>query len=216
MTLANARIVYCPYCGTKKELMQLASGNTFRAQLWSDNKQIAPMLPKVSPVQRCPSCKKYYFHYKQKHNTGNDYSFNLGELSYQEWKEAYSQFLGERESTDKHLRIIDDDFITMRFELIHSYNDFYYRNHEASLSREEYAFIQGIMKDFIDTFDWSTVENPLLKAEFYREADMMMECAEVLSTMEYANLDDLEKLIFDGIKERMESGNTQVFEIKYR
>ena len=50
----NAEIVKCPYCGTKKELINLVSGNTFGAVYWSDNKRIAPMLPQASPVQKCP------------------------------------------------------------------------------------------------------------------------------------------------------------------
>ena len=48
--------VKCPFCGTKKELMTLVSGNTFGAVYWSDNKRIAPMLPTVSPVQKCSNC----------------------------------------------------------------------------------------------------------------------------------------------------------------
>lgn len=28
--------------------------DTFVAELWSDNKQIAPMLPEISYVQKCP------------------------------------------------------------------------------------------------------------------------------------------------------------------
>ena len=54
MIPGNAEIVKCPYCGTEKMLMTLISGNTCGAEYWSDNKRIAPMLPSVSPVQKCP------------------------------------------------------------------------------------------------------------------------------------------------------------------
>lgn len=47
-----ARILCCPHCGTKKKVMTLASGNTFEARFWSDNKQDAPMLPHISFIQR--------------------------------------------------------------------------------------------------------------------------------------------------------------------
>ena len=51
-----ARIVYCPYCGEKKELLSLMSGNTIGARYWSDLRMRAPMLPEVSPVQKCHHC----------------------------------------------------------------------------------------------------------------------------------------------------------------
>ena len=50
MTISNANIVTCPYCGAKKELMSLNSSNNIGAQYWSDLKTIAPMDPKISPV----------------------------------------------------------------------------------------------------------------------------------------------------------------------
>lgn len=60
MLPGNPRILICPFCGTEKQIMSLISGNTFGAELWSDNKQIAPMLPEISYIQKCPHCGKYY------------------------------------------------------------------------------------------------------------------------------------------------------------
>ena len=88
MLPGNAEIVKCPYCGTEKELMTLLSGNTFGAEYWSDNKRIAPMLPSVSPVQKCPNCGKYYFESKNRHGDSKNTSFERGELTFPEWKEA--------------------------------------------------------------------------------------------------------------------------------
>lgn len=51
----------CPYCKTVKELINLASGNTFGGMHWSDTKNVYPMLPHNSDVQKCPGCGKYYF-----------------------------------------------------------------------------------------------------------------------------------------------------------
>ena len=45
-----AQILTCPYCGEKKKIMSLLSGNTFGAKLWSDNKKISPMLPEISLI----------------------------------------------------------------------------------------------------------------------------------------------------------------------
>ena len=215
MTPGLALLVKCPYCGTKKELMTLASGNTFGADYWSDNKRVAPMLPSASPVQKCPHCGKYYLKSKQQSERGDDYSFETGDLSYLEWKEAFSQFVSQSGQKDlnRHTLITDDDMVNIRFWLIHAYNDYFHRERRAEPSQEEYAFFCGVVNDFIDTFDWSSVSNPLLKAEFYREANEMEKCAEVLESISYDQLQDFEKGIFEGIKMRMEKKDVAVYKL---
>ena len=215
MLPGNAELVICPYCGTKKELMTLMSGNTFGAEYWSDNKEIAPMLPKVSPVQKCPHCGKYYLKHKQDTEEGDDYTFDLGTLSYPEWKEAYSQFTCQhaQKVKDKHTEITDDDLNDMEFLLIQAYNDYYHRNKVAEPSEKEYIFFCWILNRFIEGYDWSSIEAPLLKAEFYREANEMKKCAEVLRAIPYDMLEDYEKGIYDGIKDRMEKNDIIVFQL---
>ena len=65
MMPGNPQILTCPFCGKEKEIMSLVSGNTFGSELWSDNKQIAPMLPEISYVQKCPHCGKYFIKGRQ-------------------------------------------------------------------------------------------------------------------------------------------------------
>lgn len=52
----------CPHCGSHKYIEAISSGNTFRAVYWSDFKREYPFLRQPSPVQKCPSCGKYYFY----------------------------------------------------------------------------------------------------------------------------------------------------------
>jgi len=206
MLIGNAEIVKCPYCGKEKELMTLASGNTFGAQLWSDNKKIAPMLPIVSPIQKCPRCKKYYFERKSRHGEGKKSSSELGELTFSEWKEAYRQFVSEK--------ISGKDKVDLCFWLIHSYNDHYYRNSKSlEPTKADYAFFVKIVLSFIKGFDWTQVNHPLLKAELYREAGKMQECAKVLKSIPYKSLQDYEKGIYNGIKKRMIDNDSKVFKL---
>ena len=122
MLPGNPRILVCPFCGKEKEIMSLVSGNTCGAELWSDNKQIAPMLPEISYVQRCPHCGKYYITGRQEVKYAKDgYSFEKGLLSYPEMKEAFVQlseegFLNKKEESN------------VRMMLHHATNDFYYRS----------------------------------------------------------------------------------------
>lgn len=207
MIPGNAEIVKCPYCGTEKELMTLISGNTFDAEYWSDNKRIAPMLPHVSPVQKCPNCGKYYFEHKNRHGESKNTSFDCGELTFSEWKEAYKQFQAEG--------VGGDEMTNIQFWVVQSYNDYFYRNSIISVkpSEEDYQLFSEMVVGFIESFDWKPVKHPLLKAELYREANCMKECKEVLESIPYDDLEDYEKSIFNDIKRRMESNDNIVFKL---
>lgn len=235
MTPGYAKIVVCPFCGTKKELMTLNSANSIGAQYWSDTKIISPMHPTVSPVQKCPNCGKYYLEYKQETKNTNGYSNEDGKLSFWEWKEAYKQF----STTDndikkgwKHLFqkkkrplfLDEEDWVNVHGWLLQSYNDCFYRCpvvKEPPL--EEFNFIVGVIKKLIETIEWgdisiplfpsgvrfrspeeeevwTSVKNPLWKAELYREAKEFEKCAELLRSIEYNCLDEFQKRLYDGIK----------------
>lgn len=201
-----AKIVKCPYCGEEKELMMLASGNNILAKYWSDYKCIAPMLPTVSPVQKCPKCGKFFFEYKQDYKRGTKCSSELGELTFSEWKEAYSQFLKEK--------VAKEDMINVYFELIQSYNDYYHRNKSSvEPDEDDYKFFITIILTLIDNYEWE-INGMLFKAELYREAGMMKECSDVLNTISIDDLNDFEKELYSKIRIRMENNDNKVFLMK--
>lgn len=205
MLPANAKIVKCPFCGERKELLNLASGNTFGAKHWSDQKMIAPMLPRISPVQKCPKCGKYYLEYKQPYKEGDDWSSERGELSYQEWKEAYEQF-----KADKSIK--RDDMQVIRHHVIMAFNDEFYRNGSNLVTSQEEAFFIEIINDYIASNKWNS-QNMLFKAELYREAGEMKKCEEVLSQISTKSMKEFELKIYDMIKAKMTNGDKKVFQI---
>ena len=93
MTPAPATILGCPFCGGEKKVMSIASGNTYGGTVWSDTRRRYPMLPEVSDIQKCPQCGKYYFldQASQRMADWDDYSGELGLLSYDELREAKQQ-----------------------------------------------------------------------------------------------------------------------------
>ena len=96
MMIGFSLVLTCPFCGTKKDVMSLMSGNTFGARLWSDKKQDAPMCPEVSWVQKCPHCGKYYILSRKEFvSSKTTMSSDLGELSLQEAKEALAQLIAD-------------------------------------------------------------------------------------------------------------------------
>ena len=207
MIPGDAKIIKCPFCGAKKELMTLLSGNTFRARYWSDGKRIAEMLPQVSPVQKCPECGKYYFEFLQPYEYGEDCSFNLGEMSYREWKEAYLQFLIDKDH--------EDLMQSVKFLLIQAYNDSFRDSSEPVLPKEEDVFVASIINEYVEKQNWSGNNSLLVKAELYREAGEMEKCSTVLSEIDQETLQDFEAKIFAAIKEKMEQGDRRVFELSF-
>jgi hypothetical protein len=54
-------IYECPYCGNRLKRKSLASGNTLGAKLYSDGKQIAPMLPDFPNLTKCKKCDNIFY-----------------------------------------------------------------------------------------------------------------------------------------------------------
>ena len=203
MMPGNPRILVCPFCGKEKEIMSLISGNTFGAELWSDNKQIAPMLPEISYVQKCPHCGKYYITGRQEVKYAKDgYSFEKGLLTYPEMKEAFAQiseevFLNEKEE------------INVRMMLHHAYNDYYYRTDEKKVISEEDKTL------FHENGLWlinNLITDSVMKAEFYREIGEIDSAKSNLDSITVE--DEFLKRIVTGIKERLEVNNCQVFKVQ--
>lgn len=230
MTIGNEKIVKCPYCGATKELMSLNSSNNIGAQYWSDLKTLAPMDPKISPVQKCAECGKYYLEYKQETDRGEKESFERGKLTYWEWKEAYKQFCTESAGITK------DDLLNIRGWFVQAYNDYYYRgSEEINPPKEEHDLIVEVIHSLIETIDWSetidplfpggvffgdpaqekliwsSTKSPILKAELYREAGEFDKCGEILQSLVGKEANEFDAYLCGCIKEWMDKSDVKVF-----
>lgn len=174
MLPAKCKLLKCPYCGNEKEVLSIASGNTFRGKRWSDTKVFYPMLPTISHIQKCPSCGKYYFAADVESRQGDNYSFDKGELSYEELKEAALQFEGN---------ISNDNRRTLLFYLMWAYNDKYNREGMdiVESSDEERSYIEAVIKELMEGYEL----RDLFIAELYRERGMFEEALDILETCSY-------------------------------
>ena len=202
MLPGNPQILTCPYCGAEKEILSLLSGNTFGAELWSDNKCIYPMLPEISLIQKCPNCGKYYNRTKQVERYSDGPStFECGTLSFPEMKEAFYQLSAEGFADDKEEKAI-------RLMLHHIYNDYYFRSGDNKPIPEEDQsifrtnalwLIENVMKDIA------------LKAEYYREIGDFETAQSLIES--YKTDDDFIKSVIEGVKERIVNKDSRVFRI---
>ncbi|MDE5876061.1 MAG: hypothetical protein K2H47_00920 [Muribaculaceae bacterium] len=196
-----ANVLSCPFCGGKKEVMNIVSGNTSGLTVWSDTRRRYPMLPEVSPIQQCPHCKKYYFTAQAKREYSKDpesgiRSFGkLGELSYLELKEAKKQM--ESLSLTKMQRWI------LNHQSFMAYNDTFRRYRETSAdspSEEDEIFFKQIIEEMLEDINQSA-NRELLHAELLRETGRFDEARKIL--VGYKNKDY--KWIVDAMLRHIES-----------
>ena len=190
MLPANALILICPYCKGEKPVLQLMSGNTFGGTQWSDLKSEYPMLPRPSVIQKCPHCGKYYFAQNVETKEGDDCSGDLGELTFEQVKEALTQF-------DKDWLSIDDE-IELRLLFVHIYNDTFQREQvsvkETPTSEDKNLLEKQVLR-LLQI--WKT--EPLVKAELYREIGDFSQCIQILDSQ--GEDDPFKRKIANKIKE---------------
>ena len=197
MLPGNCILASCPHCGEKKELLQLLSGNTFGAVLWSDAKQVAPMLPRVSDVQKCPACGHYFFLSEAKTEEGDDDSFETGKLSFDEAVEAFGELNG----------CSDDKLENLSVVVAWAFNDII--REKLTPTPEQYAKFKDIISSTLEHPIF--VGNELLRAELYREIGEFEECLNILS--EYAPEESFLAVIKEKIIEKAKERDCKVFVI---
>ena len=204
MNPGKPQIVKCPFCGAEKELLSLMSGNTFGAIYWSDNKRDAPMLPRVSYVQKCPKCGKYYIKSRQEVRYAEDgFCLELGTLTYPEMKEAFAQL------KDEGFNDVDEE-CNVRVLLLHTYNDYFFRGElDKQPSEEDKEFIVKNIHWLIE--NWA--QDDILKAELYREAGDMNEAIEILDNVNVT--EEFLVKIKNEIVRLAKAGDSSVFVITY-
>ncbi len=184
MKPAPARAAVCPHCSAEKPLMLIASGNTFGATFWTDMKVEAPMLPRVSPVQRCPKCRHYFLLKELAEREEKEYSSELGWLSFAEAREALDE--------SKNWKLDDKDSVLVRMVVVWAYDDIL-RKGETPTPEETAAFTV-IAKETA-----ALATEKLLSAELYRESGDFKRCLEILEEIgdKNPNLERVVKVIRD-------------------
>ncbi len=177
MNPGPANILSCPYCGGTKEVMTLISGNTFGGTVWSDTRRHYPMLPEVSPIQKCPHCGKYYFIEQANSRYADDikYSGELGTLNYSELKEAKEQM--------EHLTLNPVQRWIINHLLFTAYNDEFRRpDKEKTLkipTEEDQQIFSTTVEALLSGMN-SSRDYELFHAELLREIGRFDEAKEIL------------------------------------
>lgn len=208
----------CPECGHEKSLLSLISGNTIGAVQWSDGYSYAPMLPRVSRIQKCPECGAYFFmrdietrHADEEMNF--QYSFDTGRLTFPEIKEAL--LLLEDSGLNRNNELV------LRMEFLFRYNDAFRNYSTDRYSRNPFEGDQErsetdvkLHKENIKrliSLIYSEDDNKILVAELYREAGMFGECLIALENCSADN--DFIKELTNRIREKALASDSTVFQL---
>lgn len=199
MLPAPCLLLKCPRCGAQKKVMSLMSGNTIGAEIWSDLKRIAPMLPQNDPVVKCPDCNYYYWINEQKPSYSKDeYLVTPNLLSFTEWNEALIQLQND---------ITTKEEVTIRIHILWAFNDII-RYENETLPENETLFISNAVR-LLEIMEW-TSENILFKAELYREISQFDECIKIINNNIFT---DNEIQIAETICQAAKNKNKRVFTI---
>lgn len=202
-----ANILGCPYCGGTKEVMSLVSGNTFGGTVWSDTRRHYPMLPEVSPIQKCPHCGKYYFieQARMEHAKEDDSEFRsfgeLGTLDYSELKEAKEQM--------RHLTLTNMQRWIINHQLLMAYNDEFRRNSGASCKhpeKEDEAVFDATVQELLEGIGTSS-DYDLFHAELLRETGRFEEAKEIL----HRNTAEDDRWVVEAMLRHISDGDTLPF-----
>ena len=189
----------CPHCKHKKKIMQLMSGNTFGATLWSDSKQVAPMLPTPSPIQKCPNCGHFYELRKVKLKQGSDLWGETGWLQFDDAIDAYNELPRETPQEREQLTII----------FTWAFNDIYRFDHTPT--PEQFDTFKRVISECLQLPIFTAPDQTLIKAELYREIGMFDKCISILNDYNPGNEFELD--IKNKIIEKAEANDTKVFKL---
>jgi len=203
---ALAKILICPFCKGEKPVLELMIGHTFDGTIWSDMKTIYPKLPEISPVQHCPHCGKYYFADKVDSKEGEEESDELGNLSYEQIKEAISQY--------DQVVLEQEDEIALRLLFVNIYNDTFQREgvaHDAQPTADDKTLLRKQVLRLLQI--WDCAED-LFRAELYREISEFEQATKILDALTIGR--PFTEYMASRIRQLADSGQTQAFLIKYK
>jgi hypothetical protein len=203
-----AHIYQCPNCGKYLKNRSLRSGNTFGAQLFSDGKRIAPMLPDFPNLTKCKKCNSIFWLSNLKEIGIYDYwdSKNL------EWENAdWVDFLGIKDLY-RALEITKNkkEETIIRQQIWWTFNDRVRAGKEIFIEENDSDLWEQNCSLLLNLFDKNDVNQQIMIAELFRNLGRFEHCMELINSLSN-NFDWLKKQF----KIECTNKNTKVFALKY-
>jgi len=197
-------IIACPHCGNLAKKDTIISGNTFGATLWSDGKQVAPMLPEFPSFVFCKKCSNLFWVKDAKevdqindHYSENDKYKELETITFPDFLQYYLA-----------LNIIDDKKY-IRIKMLYSFNDYLRNNKESQITPETQKIHEENLYELIDLFEENDINELIMKAEAYRNLGLFEKSTTLLNQINDPKLSPIK----DKFLREVQKGNKKLFKL---
>ncbi|MCF0253452.1 MAG: hypothetical protein HUK26_03865 [Duodenibacillus sp.] len=198
VTPAGCLLYYCPHCGAPKRMLQLGSGNTFGGSHWSDGREVYPMLPSHSPVQKCPACGGFFWSKKCRTADGAGAGGEAGWLAFEDAEAAVEALAPGADG---------DERFTLALTALWAYNDI------ARAGGEPTAAQAARLPRIVDAL-LAMLDDELFSAELCREAGRFGQALQRLEAFAASGESDPAMLaIAEGVRQRALAGDARVWAV---
>ena len=181
-------IISCPHCGQYAKKKTLISGNTFGAELWSDGKRIAPMLPDYPSLVLCRKCEQFYWVKDAKKVD----EVNAYEESEKKWKNVeYTDFPTFRQYFKALETISQERFL--RINMWWTYNNYFREDQENEVTPEMERMNNENLILLLPLLDESDENDLIMKAEALRCLGRFEESIQLLAKVENPNMKEVKE-----------------------
>ena len=208
--IPGSKMIYkCTKCDSYISKGSLMSGNTFGASLYSDGKQVAPMLPQFPNLVKCKKCGSFLWLNRMDTLSEIDGSLQQKENSI---KDTPAQFL----SIDEYFEVLvssackdKEDELFVRISIWQAYND-RHRDGEA-MFRNNFDEVLWKQNSYalLDLFAKDNINHQIMKADINRNLGEFEKCMNIINELDKENLN----WIKEAFKQECEEKNKRVFRL---
>ena len=200
-------IYECPNCGNLIQSRSLMSGNTFDAELYSDLKRIAPMLPEFPDLTDCKKCRNIFWLSKTK---------NIGKYSWGDDPNPLRENadLAEFLSIHNYFKALNTNVVENLNEELHirkriwwSFNDRIRNGGKLFRFVNDEVRWKANIDRLLELLDIEQVDQKIMVAELYRNLGNFERCLELINSIEDSELEWI-KMVFN---KECRNRNTAVF-----
>lgn len=204
------KIYKCPKCDNLMSVNSLLSGNTFDSELYSDGKNIFPMLPEFPDLTICPKCKTIFWLSK----TEKEGVYEWGEETNVKWKNAdHAKFLTIKEyflALEYLTDLTKEEELFIRERIWWAYNDRVRNRKELFESDGDDLTWQTNNLRLINLVNTGKDFDMIMTAELYRNMGNFEKSLEILNNINNPAHKELISLFMKECKLK----NTKVFRLR--
>jgi hypothetical protein len=194
--LPGPNYVYkCPKCNNLLTKGSLMSGNTFGAEIFSDGKRIAPMLPEFPNLTKCKKCDTILWLSKLK-EIG---IYKWGDKDNSNWENANNaEFLSIEDynrALDSGLAETKQEKIFIRQRIWWAYNDRKRNGNNQFIDENDEVKWKENCEKLISLLDYSNLNQRIMIAEIKRNLGDFKDCMEIIKGIDNDELNWLKNKV---------------------